>query len=120
MALDRMFQTIENLGKLTSVDAAFGEPREVEGRVLIPVARVGVGFGMGFGSDGKEEAAEGGGSGGGGGASPVAMIEVTPEETIIRPILDETKIALAGVILVGWCVFLLMITVKAVLGHKDD
>ncbi len=120
MALDRMFQTMESLRELTSVKAAFGEPREVEGRVLIPVARVSIGFGMGFGSEEKEKPTEGGGAGGGGGASPVAMIEVTPETTVVRPILDETKIALAGVALIGWCVFWLMITVWAILGRKEE
>ncbi len=139
MSLDRMFEVLEGLRETTSADVAFGQPQEVEGRVLIPVASVATGFGVGFGrgvaeeedeesemSRGKEEAdaleaekaAEGGGAGGGAGARPVAVIEVTPEKTVIRPIVDESKVALAGIMLGGWVVFWLLATIRAVFGRK--
>ena len=127
MSLERMFQAVEGLRETASADLTLGEPRIVEGRVFIPVAAVGTGFGLGFdqemveGSEGAdpegEEQAEGG-VGGGAGSRPLAVIEVTPEETVVRPILDETKIALAGIALVGWVVFWLTATVRTIFGSE--
>jgi hypothetical protein len=50
----------------------------------------------------------------------VAVIEVTPEETVIKPIVDETKVALAGIALGGWFTFWLLFTVRAVFGHGSQ
>jgi uncharacterized spore protein YtfJ len=127
MSLEGVFSTVESLRSVASVDAAFGKPREVEGKVLIPVAVVGSGFGLGFGqgTSGEEAGAEpepaegeGGGSLGGAGARPIAVVEVTAENTMVRPIIDETKIALAGVALVAWSVFWLMATLRAIFGGR--
>lgn len=140
MSLERMFDVVEGLRETASADAAFGEPQEAEGRVFIPVAAVGTGFGMGFGQgtagageeegeegQAAEEAAEdegglpsgeGGGAGGKAHSRPVAVIEVTPEETIIRPIIDESKVALAGVMLVGWVLFCMMVTLRAIFAPR--
>lgn len=115
MSLEKMFQVLESLRDTASANAVFGEPQEVEGRLIIPVAQVGIGLGLGFGQGTSADAAgvseeaekepeaqgEGGGSGGGAGARPVAIIEVTPEETTVKPIVDEGKVALAGIALVG-------------------
>lgn len=128
MSLERMFQVVEDLRDTASVDAAFGEPQEIEGRTFIPVAAVGRGFGMGFGqgtAPGDEEAeaetssGEGGGTGGGAGARPVAMIEISTEETIVRPIVDESKVALAGIALVAWVAFWVAATVRAVFAQRS-
>ena len=129
MSLDKMFQTIEHLRDTASANAVFGEPREAEGRLIIPVAQVRLGLGLGLGQGMPEEAseepdkepegaAEGGGGGGGAGARPVAILEVTPEETLIKPIVDESKVALAGILLVGWSVFWLMLTLRAIFGRR--
>jgi uncharacterized spore protein YtfJ len=141
MSLERLFEVVEGLRQTAMADAAFGDPQEVAGRVLIPVSSVMTGFGLGFGRgmpeqepeqesevpwdmeqapEGEDqEAAEGGGGGGGAGSHPVAVIEVTPETTIVRPILDETKIAIAGILLAGWFVFWLFTTVRAVFGRRS-
>jgi uncharacterized spore protein YtfJ len=128
MSLERMFEVVEDLRDTASVDAAFGKPQEVEGRTFIPVAAVGRGFGMGFGQGTAPEdeetgaepvGGEGGGTGGGAGARPVAVIEISAEETIVRPIIDESKVALAGIALVGWIAFWLAATVRAVFGHRS-
>jgi len=117
-----MFTTIDNLRSAVSAEAAFGPPQEVKGKVLIPVANVGVGFGLGFGKgtlEGAEKPAgegESGGSGGGGGARPIAVIEVTETETVVRPIQDEGKITLAGIALVAWCAFWFLATLRAIFG----
>lgn len=124
MSLEKMFTTIDSLRSTASVEAAFGKPQEVKGKILIPVASVGIGLGLGFGkgtAGGEEKPlgeGESGGSGGGGGARPIAVIEVTETETVIRPIQDDAKIALAGIALVGWCVFWFLATLRAIFG-KD-
>jgi hypothetical protein len=67
-----------------------------------------------------EAGSAGGGGGGKAKSRPVAVIEVTQEGTVLRPIVDETKIALAGILLVGWIVFWLTATVRAVLRSRKQ
>ena len=143
MSLEKLFDVVNGLRDRASADAAFGEPREVEGRILIPVASVATGLGMGFGSGmpadsaegetgaeapdeaeepempGGPEVPEGGGGGGGARSRPVAVIEVTETETIVRPIVDETKVALAGIALGGWLFFCLSVVIRRVFGQKS-
>lgn len=78
--------------------AVFGEPIAAHGRTLIPVSRVGYGFGA---TRGKVTAAgEDGGSGGAGlGARPAGIIEVTERGTKFIPAVDPVRmlaVALAG------------------------
>jgi uncharacterized spore protein YtfJ len=51
-----------------------------------------------------EETALGGGGGAGGHARPVAYIEIGPEGTHIQPIVNEQRVALAGILLGAWAV----------------
>lgn len=51
-----------------------------------------------------EAAGVGGGGGGGGRARPIAYIEVGPDGTSIEPIMDEQKIAFAGMLLGAWAI----------------
>ena len=68
-----------------SAQTAYGEPVQVDGVTVIPVARVMLGFGAGGGvgeakrsSDGEDAPAPTGGGGGGGGVvQPLGFIEVT-------------------------------------------
>jgi uncharacterized spore protein YtfJ len=83
------------------------------GRAIIPVAAVIGGFGAG-GGEGKMPATEHGqheGSGGGGGGwfmlRPLAVLEVTDQQTRLIPILDLTKIILASLGLVGGGIWML-------------
>ncbi|MEA3309506.1 MAG: spore germination protein GerW family protein [Chloroflexota bacterium] len=116
--LQELLQKITGISEETNVDMVFGAPQEVDGRTLIPVAEVSYGFGAGLGSaphsgnrdlDAKiiESAPEkheavGGGGGGGAKVRPIAYIEVDSAGAKIVPILDEKKIALAGILLVAW------------------
>ena len=130
MSLEKMFDTLEGLRSSASVDAAFGQPQEIEGRTMIPVSAVRVGMGVGFGQgtadeptepqDAAEEPPGGGGAGGGAVARPVALIEVTSNETVIHPIIDETKVALAGIALGAWVVFVLLVTLRRVFSGGND
>jgi len=67
-------------------------------------------------------AAGGGGGGAGGRARPIAYIEVGPDGTKVEPIVDEQKIALAGILLgawaVGWVGLVLKTLFKAVASRK--
>ncbi len=51
-----------------------------------------------------EGAGSGGGGGAGGRARPIAYIEVGPDGTKVEPIMDEQKIALAGMLLGAWAI----------------
>jgi uncharacterized spore protein YtfJ len=63
--------TVEELRKLISVDNVIGTPIETEDKILIPVMRMGVGFGAGenmFGKEGSDAA------GAGAGVEPISMV----------------------------------------------
>lgn len=128
--MDELKVLLEKIGSISdeiNVDAVFGKPETVGDRVLIPVAEIAYGFGAGLGIGGPscsceepcdEEDAEncececheehgegaGGGGGAGGRARPIAYIEVGPDGTKVEPIMDEQKIALAGILLSAWAI----------------
>ena len=65
--------TVEELRKLISVDNVIGSPIETEDKILIPVMRMGVGFGAGeslFGNEGNDVA------GAGAGVEPISMVMI--------------------------------------------
>ncbi len=104
MSAQDMIATIaEKLGCAVHVNSVFGEPRVVGSKTIIPIAAAGMGFGAGAGKCGKEAEAEqeGGGGGGGGGAKPLAVLEVTEEQTRVIPIIDMTRVILASICVVG-------------------
>jgi uncharacterized spore protein YtfJ len=115
MELEKMFALFEDLKKVANVSAVFGEPETVGDKTIIPIAQVGYGFGMGFGEgkspakDEEGDTEEGKGGGGGGGASvrPLAVLEITPNDTKLTSVVDATKIALAGMALAAWLWFLI-------------
>jgi uncharacterized spore protein YtfJ len=97
----------DRIGAVATVNTAFGEPRVMDHKAIIPVAMVVGGFGAG-GGEGKmpgdeESSTEGNGGGGGGGFGirPLAVLEVSDHGTRIIPVLDYTKIILAGIGLIG-------------------
>jgi len=67
------------------------------------------------------EIAGGGGGGGGARARPIAYIEVGPEGVTVEPIMDEQKIALAGILLGAWAIawvsVVLVMFLHAITGH---
>ncbi len=69
--VDKIKTTVEELRKLISVENVIGSPIETEDKILIPVMRMGVGFGAGgnvFGKEGSEAA------GAGAGVEPISMV----------------------------------------------
>ena len=71
MSENNIRTTVEELRKLISVDNVIGNPIETEDKILIPVMRMGVGFGAGsnmFNKEGSDAA------GAGAGVEPVSMV----------------------------------------------
>lgn len=65
--------TVEELHKLINVDNVIGTPIETEDKILIPVMKVGLGFGVGeniLGSEGGDAA------GAGAGVEPISMVMI--------------------------------------------
>jgi uncharacterized spore protein YtfJ len=129
--VEALLEMLADLRERANVDACFGEPVVVEGRTVIPVAKVAYGFGMGGGhttaveeatAEEAEEPDDGASSGGGGGggvlAQPFAVVEVTPEGTRVAPVIDEQKVALAAGLLAGWSVFWLARALTKIFGRK--
>ena len=111
-------KAVERLG----VNAVFGEPVRQGDVTVIPVAEIRFGFGYGYGS-GRPRPEEGGpgtgegsggGSGAGGRASPKGYIRVSSEGVQFEPVLDVTRIALAGIAFAAWSVFWIGRTMRAV------
>ena len=70
---DNIKTTVEELRKLISVDNVIGTPIETEDKILIPVMKMGVGFGAGeniLGSEGSDAA------GAGAGVEPISMVMI--------------------------------------------
>ena len=119
--LEELMKRFGKMQESAGAKTVFGEPVHVDGRTIIPVAAVRYmyGFGMGQGSD-KEQKAMGGGGGGGGGVtvSPVAVLEVTSQGLEFKPIVDATRLAIAGMALAAWSVFWITLTIRAAARHR--
>lgn len=121
--IQRLFDVLEDLRQKANVNTAFGKPVAVEGRTVIPVAEVGYGFGLGFGAGVSEEEVqpqgEGGGGGGGVRARPLGVVEVTAEGVRVESVVDEQKVALAGVMLIAWSVFWIARALVRIFGRQE-
>lgn len=70
---DNIKTTVEELRKLINVDNVIGTPIETEDKILIPVMRMGVGFGAGENLFGKESNDV---AGAGAGVEPISMVMI--------------------------------------------
>jgi len=133
-----LLEALADLREKANVNACFGEPVTIEGRTVIPVAKVAYGFRMGIGraaaaeeeiageteGEGSEEANGDGdsssGAGGSGGmlAQPFAVVEVTPEGTQVQAIIDEQKVTLAVGLLAAWAVPWLARSLTKIFGRQ--
>ncbi len=97
---------VEHLRASASVKTVYGEPVEVDGKTIIPVARVAYGFGGGTGTkhgkpaEGKKQGTADTGEGAGGGlsAKPVGVVEISGAETRFVPIAQTKKFAIVAAI----------------------
>lgn len=109
---------LERIKGSAKVEVVYGEPREIGEKTVIPVAAVAYGFGAGAGAGGLGGDGASGGSGGGGGGGavrvhPVGVLEVTPDETRLVPVLDWTRIITTGLTFFG-----LWMIVRALRGRR--
>ncbi len=121
--LEEMLNRIGQVHDRASVKTVFGEPFQVNGRTIIPIAKVQYGFGFGVGrSKEKEKDEEESGEGGGGGAGvsirPIAVLEITGQETKVKPVVDVTRLALAGMLLAAWNVLWITYTIRRVAAKR--
>jgi uncharacterized spore protein YtfJ len=99
-AEDAIKATIEELIKALSARNIIGEPIEMDDKIVIPITKMGMGFGTGVGH-GSEDASKGGvagGAGGGVGVSPVAVVIVFkgvagPEGVKVVPLAAQSPLA---------------------------
>jgi uncharacterized spore protein YtfJ len=113
--LDSFQDTMEEFLAAADVRVVYGEPIQHEDTIIIPTAEVLCALGFGVGSGGGTNAEqntdkpfEAKGSGGGGGgrilSRPVAVVIASPEGIRVEPVVDITKVALAGLTALGFMV----------------
>jgi uncharacterized spore protein YtfJ len=113
--LDAFQDTMEEFLAAADVRVVYGEPIQHEDTIIIPTAEVLCALGFGLGSGGMTNTEEhpdnptmGKGSGGGGGgrilSRPVAVVIASPEGIRVEPVVDVTKIALAGLTAMGFMI----------------
>jgi len=100
-SLSLIEKTLDTFLAAGSADAVYSSPVEQGETLIIPSAEVisVLGFGVGGGDHNTEEQSDEGSGGGGGGyvfSRPVAVVIASPEGVRIEPVVDVTKIALAG------------------------
>jgi len=95
---------VEHLHAAAGAKTVYGDPLTIDGRTIIPVARVAYGFGGGTGTkkagDG-EPGNEGEGAGGGISAKPVGVVEVDQHGARFVPVAQTKKLAIAALIGAG-------------------
>lgn len=99
---EAIMDSIRGVRDSLSVRRVFGDPYELDGVMIIPVARVagGAGGGSGEGSRG-EEAGSGFGSGLGLGVHPVGIYEIREGKVEWKPTIDVNRLAKGGQVLAG-------------------
>jgi uncharacterized spore protein YtfJ len=117
-------EPIEKMVDGLAVGAVFGEPVREGSVTVVPVAEVRFGYGYGYGSGrGRAEEGEvvpstgegsGGGSGAAGRASAKGYIRISTDEVRFEPVVDVTRLALAGIAFAAWSVFWIGRTMRAV------
>ena len=107
MGSTALIQSIrDSFTNFSGVKTLYGDPIETQGKTVIPVARIAYGFGAGSGSR-TDDQSSGGGGGGGLKATPIGVVEITPQATrfisfnATRNLLGATAAGLALGILVG-------------------
>ena len=98
---DTVQNVLTNFTAAANADAVFQKPILHGDQMMIPAAEIVslVGFGVGEGGETDEQSSDTGGGGAGGGSvftRPVAVIVASPDGVQIEPVIDLTKIALAG------------------------
>jgi uncharacterized spore protein YtfJ len=94
VAVSQLEEVFKSIVDHAAAKTVYGEPVILEGKTVLPVARVQYGFG---GGSGGKSVNEGFGGGGGGGllAKPLGVVEITQSETRFIPIAPNGSVAAA-------------------------
>jgi uncharacterized spore protein YtfJ len=103
MSRDEVFESIKGSYDTLTVRRAYGDPVEIGGVTVVPVARVAGGGGGGGGEGEDENQAGGGGFGTGFGlrVNPVGVYEVRGESVVWKPTVDVNRLLKGGQVLAG-------------------
>jgi uncharacterized spore protein YtfJ len=103
MLQDEVLQSIKGTHDSLSVSRCYGEPFELDGVTVIPVARVSGGAGGGGGEGTDEHDASGGGFGTGFGlrVNPIGVYEVRDGSVVWKPTVDVNRLLKGGQVLAG-------------------
>ncbi len=115
-AMEQIREMLNQVTGTARVETVYGEPREVSGKTVIPVARVMYGGGGGGGGGKMQESQQGSGGGGGVGVNvqPLGMLVITPDSERWVPVLDITRLAIAG----SAVAITALVTVRAIFGGR--
>ena len=112
-ATEAVLENVRGVRDTLSVRRVFGDPYELGGLSVIPVAKVAGGAGGGAGEGTKQDESGGGfGTGFGVQARPVGVYQVRDGEVVWKPAVDVTRLAKGGQVLAGVlavCVTLLLL-----------
>ncbi len=117
MFLEDLQKRFADMQNKAGVRTVFGDPIQLDGRTVIPVAAVQYGFGMGGGTGPKKEEGEapaGGGGGGGIRIDPVAFAEVADGKIKVVPIINVGRLAVVAALVAVWGIFWMTRTIRAV------
>lgn len=78
---------LENLKSISQAETVIGKPIESGGKVIVPVSKVSMGFGL-SGNEGKSSMSA---SGGGLKVEPIAFLVVTDDEVKLLPVGKESS-----------------------------
>ena len=123
MFLDDLQKRFSDMQSKAGVKTVFGDPVELDGRKVIPVASVQYGFGMGGGTGPKKEENEAPGGGGGGGGvrvEPIAVVEIVDGKLKVQPIVNVNRLALMAMCVAAWSVFWVARTVRVVATSRRE
>ena len=94
---DKVFENVRGVRDTLSARRVFGDPYELDGCTVIPVAKVMGGAGGGGGQGSTEgESGTGFGTGFGLQARPVGVYQVRDGEVVWKPAIDVTRLARGG------------------------
>jgi uncharacterized spore protein YtfJ len=97
-----LLQTIsETVRTAANAKSVYGEPVTVNGKTVVPVAKVAYGFGAGVGPRKRGEGPDPGGGGGGVRAFPAGALEITDTRTRFVPYGNATRTAAQVAIALG-------------------
>ena len=114
----RVLDSIRATTDALSVARVFGDPHQLDGVTIVPVARIGGGAGGGGGEGtGHDEAGSGFGTGFGVRAQPVGIYEIRDGDVRWRPTVDVTRIAKGAQVLAG--IVTVCITLVALRRSRD-